>query len=389
VTVPDQTRSDGRAPLSVVQVVPSLCPGGTERLVIEITKKLRSRFPVSVCCLDAPGEWASELTSLGVSVHALRRDPGFHPSLGLQIAQFARANKDAAPGATTVLHCHQYSPFVYGQIASWSRLGALRMVFTEHGRLNEAPPSRKQRLVNPWLARAGQLYAVSHELRDYMVTAGFPSNRLGVIYNGIDPGPEPTPEARDAARRLLNLPADRFVLGSVARMDPVKNFPAMLRAFARFHGQMPHSTLVLVGGGPEFERLKALTRELGVAGAVLFTGSRNDARSLLPAFDVYVNSSVTEGLSVTILEAMAAGLPVIATNVGGTPEVVEDNRTGLLVPPKQEEALAAAFTRLEEDTALAYTLGRTGRRLMLQRFTVDRMVADYVRAYHGEEKVAG
>src|SRR5262249_37372907 len=142
----------------VLQVVLRMTPGGTERLVLEICKRVRRDFEVTLCCLDDEGEWAGELRDEGIEVIALRREPGFRPSLGGRIAALA------AERSIDLLHCHQYSPFVYGWIAAQLNR-RLRVVFTEHGRLSDAPPSWKRRLVNPLLSRFhGEIVAVSHEL---------------------------------------------------------------------------------------------------------------------------------------------------------------------------------------------------------------------------------
>src|SRR5262249_10554038 len=155
----------------------SLGAGGTERLVIEICKRLPS-VDSSVCCLDEPGAWADELRSRGIDVFALRRQPGFHPSLGYRVAAYARRR------GGSVLHCHHYSPCVYGQVAALVHPG-MRVVFTEHGRLTDAAPSRKRKIVNPVLGRlAGDIYAVSADLREHMLAEGFPAKRVSVIHNG-------------------------------------------------------------------------------------------------------------------------------------------------------------------------------------------------------------
>src|SRR5688500_12278333 len=130
----------------VMHVVISLAPGGTERLVIEICRRLGPGFAATVCCLDNEGEWANELRTAGIEVVALHRRPGFRPSLGRQIADLA------AERQIDVLHCHQYSPFVYGRIAKlWQP--QMRLIYTEHGRLSDAPPSWKRQLVNPLLSK--------------------------------------------------------------------------------------------------------------------------------------------------------------------------------------------------------------------------------------------
>jgi glycosyltransferase involved in cell wall biosynthesis len=359
----------------VLQVVHTLSPGGTERLVIELSRRLAPRLRIRVCCLDAEGEWSSELTRAGIGVDALQRSPGFRPSLGRRIAAIAKKHD------LHVLHCHQYSPFVYGAIATLVR-PRLRLVFTEHGRVSDAPPSRKRQLVNPWLVRRGHLLcAVSGELRQHMLREGFPAEDFRVVCNGIDAGELPDGAARARARLLLDAPSGLQLLGAVGRLDPVKNLTLMIDAFARVARLHHDVRLVLIGDGPERARLEQHAGETGVGDRIQFLGMRHDARTLMPAFDVLLNTSTTEGQSVTILEAMAAGVPVIATSVGGTPEVVVDGETGVLVPSRSLDPLVTAVADLLADPERARALGLSGRRRLEARFTLDRMVADYERLY--------
>jgi glycosyltransferase involved in cell wall biosynthesis len=141
--------------------------------------------------------------------------------------------------------------------------------------------------------------------------------------------------------------------------------------------------LAIVGDGPERTRLEERARQANLAEAVCFTGYRRDARRYLPGFDFYVNSSMYEGVSLTILEAMAASLPLVATRVGGTPEVVVDGQTGVLVPARDSAAMAAAITSLATHPDRKRAMGDSGRRRLERYFTIDRMVSDYLCAYRG------
>jgi glycosyltransferase involved in cell wall biosynthesis len=329
----------------------------------------------AVCCLDGPGEWAPELTSAGVVVEALNRRPGFHPSLGWRIARLAARHR------VSVIHCHHYSPYVYGATAKAlsPRLG---LIYTEHGRLSDAAPSPKRRLVNPWLSRIpGGVFSVSEELKRHMVAEGFSEPRVQVIYNGIAISSRVTPEERAVVRAELGFPADALVVGSVARLDPVKNLSLLLQAHASLLTSHPHMRVALVGSGPEQPALEAEARRLGTSRQVLFAGYRSDARRLMSAFDVYVNCSNYEGVSLTILEAMAAGLPVVATRVGGNPEVVIDRETGIVVPGRETAPLAEAIATMSDDSKLRRQMGDAGRRRVEREFSIERMVADYRRAY--------
>jgi glycosyltransferase involved in cell wall biosynthesis len=366
----------GREPvLRVLHIVLTLGVGGTERLVMELIRRQAGEVIASLCCLDSIGEWGNRLANDGIHVTELGRRPGFHPEVSLRI------RRTAATAGVDVFHCHHYSPFVYGQLAAL--LGPRRpVVFTEHGRLYGSTPSWKRKLVNPILGRAGaRVFAVSHDLRAYMISEGFPESRVGVIHNGIDPGAPSTPGDRHQARRRLGVPSDAEIIATVARFDPVKDLTSLIRAFALIRSQRPLSRLVMVGEGPELDRLILLSQALGVSDAVLFAGFRDDVRALLPALDVYVNSSTTEGISVSILEAMAASVPVVATRVGGTPEIVQHRLTGYLVAPGDVKGMAEAILSLLSAPDRRASVGGAARQRVLSQFTLDRMAAEYVQAY--------
>jgi glycosyltransferase involved in cell wall biosynthesis len=358
-----------------MQLVLSLAPGGTERLAVELVTRLSPSFPMVVCCLDDEGKWAGELAGCGVPVVALHREPGFHPSLGARIARVADEH------GVSVIHSHHYSPFVYGRIATFLNR-RLRLIFTEHGRYSDAPPITKRKVANTLLARLpGPMFAVSLALREHMIAEGFPARRVGVIHNGIDPGPVPDDSQRRDARRRLGVPDDAFVVGTAARLDPVKDLGTLIAAIGLLRARVPSAMLVVVGEGEERPALEAAIRERQLSGAVRLMGYDPQVRGLLPGMDVYVNSSVSEGVSLTILEAMAAALPVVATQVGGTPEVVLHGTTGVLVEARSPQAIATALEALAGDPARRRSYGLAGRARVEEAFTIDRMVADYAREY--------
>lgn len=357
-----------------MQLVLSLSPGGTERLVIELCRRLAGDVETVVCCLDEPGEWAQQVTDLNIPVVSLARQPGFHPSLSVRLAEVLKAHD------IDVVHCHHYSPYVYGVIAALLQ-PTVRVVFTEHGRLHGAGISPKRRLVNPVLSRwPARIFAVSAALKQDMVAEGFPERSIEVLYNGIELGGRPRSAERAAVRAELGLPADALVVGTVARLDPVKNLGALLEARATLRGRFPQSRIVIAGEGPERQALQERARALDVEGAVQFVGYRTDVRALMAAFDIYINCSTYEGVSLTILEAMATTLPVVASNVGGNPEVVIDQETGLLVA-ERPHALAGAIATLAINPTLRQTMGDAGRWRVKRHFTIERMVSDYAAAY--------
>ncbi|MGH9387908.1 MAG: glycosyltransferase [Vicinamibacterales bacterium] len=351
----------------------SLNPGGTERLVVELAARLNRDLPTMICCLDESGSWAREVEERGVQVRSLGRAPGFSPALGLAVARVARQH------GAGVIHAHHYSPFVYSCLARL-RLPKTQLVFTEHGRLADTLPSRKRRAVNRVLAMfPRRVFTVSEDLKQHLVAEGFSPDAVSVIYNGIAVGPLPDAKARSSTRRELGVQEDQFLIGTIGRLDPVKDFGTLIEATMR----LPAATkplLCLIGDGPERTRLEALAGPQPVESRVRFLGHRDDARKWLAACDVYVNSSVSEGISLTILEGMAAGLPVVATRVGGTPEIVDES-CGRLVPPRDPSALSDALLVLAQRRDLRAELGGGARRCVEHRFTLERMVGEYREAY--------
>ena len=211
----------------VLQVVLSLNPGGTERLVVEMVRRLHGDMPMAVCCLDDEGAWAAGLKEEGVAVTALTRPSGFHPVLGRAVAAAA-----ARHGAN-VVHCHHYSPFVYGALARIWRPSS-RVVFTEHGRLSDVAPSPRRRLANRALGLAPRgVYTVSSELREHLLAEGFSPKAVGVIYNGIAIGPVPTAAQRQYVREALKVTPETTLVASVARLDRVKDLETLIAAVGR------------------------------------------------------------------------------------------------------------------------------------------------------------
>src|SRR5688572_28709259 len=181
---------------------------------------------MAVCCLDEPGEWAPKLEAHGIAVRALGRRPGLRPALGRAIARIA------ADDDIDLIHAHHYSPFVYGALA---RLWAPRvaLVFTEHGRLSDAPPSSKRRLANQLLSRVPhRVFAVSEDVKTHLVGEGFHPGSVGVIYNGVEAGLAAQPADWSRIRRQLGIGDDELVVGTVARLDPVKDLGTCISAIA-------------------------------------------------------------------------------------------------------------------------------------------------------------
>ena len=227
-------------------------------------------------------------------------------------------------------------------------------------------------------AMTDAVFAVTRELRDFHARqAWIRPERMRVIYNGVDTQRfAPCREARVAVRKELSLPEKSFVVGSVGRLVPIKDHQTLLKAAALVSRSGIDVRVLLVGSGPEREKLQALATNV-LEGSVCFAGDSNRVPELLNAMDVFVLPSLGEGMSNTLLEAMASGLPVLATNVGGNPEIIKENVNGSLFTPGDVQWLADRLNLLARDPALIHQLGTAARNQAIESFSLSRMLESY------------
>lgn len=292
----------------------------------------------------------------------------------LAICRLARVFRARRPA---IVHTHTLSTNFYGRFAAMLAR-APRCVTTVHsfmGELLRHDPSGRvgNRLLfwqNQWMNRfADRLVAVSEGVREGLVSSGLPPDRVRLIRCGIDLDEVGSGGGdRAEVRRRLGLAPDDWVIGSIGRADPVKDQLSLLDASLPMMQRDRSVRLVIVGEGPERPRLQARASAEGVAEQVRLLGRVSNARSLLAGFDVYAMSSRMEGIPLSMLEAMAAHLPVVATRVGGIPEVIEDGVSGLLVPEGDPGRLGEAIDLLHSDRSLAERLAAAGRRRVEQAY---------------------
>ena len=370
-------------PIKVMQLVLSLIIGGTEKLVYEIAQRVnRDEVSPVVCCLDELGVFGEKLREAGVPVYVLNRSPGLDWSLLPKLRDIIIKER------IDVIHAHQYTPYFYGLMASLHSKATLapfrpEVVFTEHGRFYPDVRKFKRIVSNPILSLfTKEIVTISASTKQSLITyENFPARRIRVVYNGIDLGRFSQTTDRLAKRRELGLAADDPVFGIVARLDPIKNHAMLLRACQQVVKVMPNARLLIIGDGPERARLEELTQTLGLAAHVTFLGARQDISELLQTFDVFALSSFSEGTSVTLLEAMGVGVPIVATNVGGNPEVVSDGETGWLVESGNANDMAAKLLQLLQDDALRARMGNAGKQRVHALFSIEKMVQAYVNLY--------
>jgi glycosyltransferase involved in cell wall biosynthesis len=360
--------------MCIVHVLSSFGMGGQERVAFDLAVGQREAGHDAVAVSLAPddeGPLGEEFRRAGVDIVHLPKRSGFDVRLPWELGQLFRRR------GATVVHTHNPQPLIYG--GAPAKLAGAALVHTKHG-------------VNPDNGRRVWMRKAAGRLTDAFVAVSEPTaavarsekecdgDKLRVIPNGIDLtrfGRDP--EDRAAIRRDLGIPAQAWVVGTVGRLWPEKGHPFLLRAIEPLLGRDFH--LIIAGDGPEAGGLARAVSALSTPGSVHLLGARKDIPRVIAAFDTFVLSSVREGLPLVIPEAMAAGLPVVSTAVGGIPQVVADGETGYLVAYDDDAALRDRLEYLSDDPERARSLGRRGREVALARYSCRRMVDDYLTLY--------
>jgi sugar transferase (PEP-CTERM/EpsH1 system associated) len=373
----------------VVHLIYRLDFGGLETLLIECINRMPAdKYRHAVVCLTDYTDFSKKITRPGVALHSLRKPPGLAPGTHIRLWRLLRSLKP------TILHTYNLSAVEYAPIAMLANVPV--RVHGEHGRDARDPhgANRKhnllRRLVLPFY---DCYYAVSIDLHDWLKTAiGVPDKKNLLLENGIDTEKFCPPEG--ALRQSTPaLPADCFVIGTVGRIQDVKNHAGLVDAFIRLLALMPEQKsrlrLAIVGDGPLLPALRQKIELAGIAEQVWLPGARMDIANIMRTFSVFALSSIAEGTPITILEAMSTGLPVVATRVGGVPEVVIDAFTGLLVPVADAEQLALALAVYVKQPALAAQHGAAGRERIQKHYGMASMLSAYTGMYdamRGEKK---
>ena len=312
--------------------------GGAEQVIYNLIENTdSSKYDVSILCLDQPvGPFGIQLQKKGYGVTALKRKPGFDISLVRQIRRYVSNNN------IDVLHCHQYTPYVYGFMGG--AFNECNIIFTEHGRFHPDQRKLKRVLINPFLNLfTNYVTSISSATREALVRyENFPRSKIRIVYNGIDSSRYMLAQNSNL-KQTLGISKGAYVLGTVARLDPIKNHLMMIRAFKIVKETYPETFLIIVGDGPERENLEAFASELHLASNMIFTGFREDAYLFYKIMDIFLLTSFSEGTAMTLLEAMASGLPCIATDVGGNPEIVRDGETGFIIQNNDEKGVYASY----------------------------------------------
>lgn len=362
----------------VLYLVPTLMTGGLEKMVFSLATRLDpAKYAPEIVVFDRWGPVAESALEAGVPVTLDPRGRGHLLDRGLLTRLTARLRND--PPA--LVHAHNCTALVYAAFASMLAGGNTPVVYTEHDRVFPGRvPDRAMHLAAGRMI--DRVVVVAEWLAESLAKwERFPRERIAVVPNGIDGAAFMGTHDVAAIRRELGVPEGVPLASCVARLAAVKNHAALIGAWRRIADIWPGATLLLVGEGSGRPVVEAAIRKNGLEREVRLLGERRDVPRILAASDFHALASHSEGMSLTLLEAMAAGKASVATAVGGNPEVITDGRTGMLVPAGDVHALAAAMASLAQDPFTAEKMGREARQVFLGRFTLDAMIGAYEAIY--------
>ncbi|HLH32413.1 MAG TPA: glycosyltransferase, partial [Terriglobia bacterium] len=348
--------------------------GGTERQFVHVANGLDpSRFDVEIACLKRDGPLLQVLRP-EMPVHLYPAKGSFYNRHSLQSQmRFAR---DIRTRRIDIVHTYGWYPNVFA--IPPARLSLRPKIIAAIRDAGAYLTPSKIRALKFACRLSDSVVANSYAGRDWLLSQGVKASKVEVIRNGIIVPPENAAKRDGGIRREFGIPADVPVCACIGRVVSGKGIDFYLHA-ARILADQGRDVRFLMIGAVSAERsyksvMEELARELKLDGRVIFTGQRQDVTDILREVDIVVHPSLTEGLSNVILEAMVAGLPVVATRVGGNPELVQEDRTGLLVPPENAPEIARAIVRLLDNPEMARTFGAAGRQRIIQKFSIDRML---------------
>lgn len=368
-----RTEEKGRRLLLVVH---SLTLEGAQRVVFQMACDLSAEFRVGICCLDSRGPLWDECASNGIECFCVEREPGWRLRNFLKISAIIRSFKPE------IVHAHQYTPLFYSVVAKILSISKAKILFTEHGRHFPDIVRLRRKLANQLLRRlTAKSTAVSKATGASFRRNEWWSDAVEVIYNGIASRDHPPKRSDKSLLAELPIKASDKVVGFIGTLRAVKNPDFLLRVFDRITDTFPETHLVFIGDGPLRKELEQ-TAGAGVGkGRVHFLGYRNPIEPYYAAIDLLVVPSFSEGASLAILEAMDNGVPLVVTDRGGSPELVEHQVSGIVVPVNDDSALESAISGILNDPWLAERLSSSARQRVRERFSFEQMIDGYRRIY--------
>lgn len=351
--------------------------GGTEMVIKNIIEGSDpAKYEMSIFCIEQPiGPWGKELEENGIEIFSKHRKDGFDLSLITEVRACIRNQH------IDIIHCHQYTPWVYGALAT---IGLkTKVIFTEHGRFFPDSSSWKRKIINPILSFfTDHITAISKATKQALVNYEFLSvNKIIVIYNGIKALPKANKMEKDDLKQQLSIENDDIVLGTVARLDPIKNHEMMLNAFSNVVTKHPNTKLVIVGDGELLAKLEKQCQTLNIADKVIFTGFITTPKIYIQIFDIFLLSSLSEGTSMTLLEAMSVGKPCIVTDAGGNAEIIQDNCNGVVTENDICHKFSIVIQNLIVDEEVRVKMGKESLKRYKILFSSTIMNIKYAQLY--------
>ncbi|WP_339722126.1 glycosyltransferase [uncultured Paraglaciecola sp.] len=369
--------------ISVMHITYDMRIGGTEMVIKNLIEGSDPEvFEMSIFCVEEPlGPWGVDLQNNGIQISSKARKPGFDTSLISAIRQHIKLNK------IDIIHCHQYTPWVYGVIAAFGT--KTKVILTEHGRFYPDSSSWKRKLINPLLSKITDcITSISKATLQALVEfENIPSKKIQLVYNGIRP-PEINPQKTVKLKDELAFTNLNLVFGTIARLDPIKNHPLMINAFAAILKQFPNSKLIIVGDGEERLNICKLIEKLGIQSSIIMPGYDPQPQHYLELMDVFMLTSLSEGTSMTLLEAMALGKPCIVTNAGGNPEIVIHEKTGLVCDNDDLPSLISAMLSMSKDIKIRNQYAEASKIRFSELFENSIMINNYANIYQKLSKHA-
>ena len=350
----------------LLRIITWLPVGGIEKRLVRVLSLLRDKYDITVCCIrDKQGAYENDLKELGIRVRKIHMRSRLDPVGLYKLYKFMKNEE------FDIVHTHMYRSNTPGRIAA--KFAGIPVIIANLHNI-DTWKSRKHFLIDKILSRyTDKIIAVSDAVKKFNIkNSGIISDKFITIYNGIDIEEFNKDFDYQAKREELGISEDELLVGIFARLYPQKGHKYFLEAASKINKFVSNVKFMIVGEGPLESELKEQAMKLGIRGKVIFTGLRDDIPELLHIIDVSVLSSFIEGFSNIILESMAAGKPVVVTNVGGNSEAVIDGENGFVVPPANSDKLANAITKVLDNKQLRIDMGRKARE-RVTKFSVQEM----------------
>ncbi len=360
----------------VLHLIETSEPGGAETVLAYIASNLDPTRYRSLVCVLEEGWLTDHLRTLGIPYVVIENRRSYDPVFLYELVKLIRREK------ISLMHSHEFMMTVYGSVAS--KLTGVPLIGTVHGKVYYPDKRRRILAFRFAVSLCAKMIAVSDDLHRYLVdTLNFNPHKVMTLHNGIDLERFIAGSSRDELRRQFSIPSDALVAGTAGSLFKVKGLEYLLEAARELNNHYPNFLLFIAGEGDQKEALEEKAKELNIGDTVRFLGFYDNIPNLLDAIDVYVCSSLSEGLSLSILEAMAMSKPVVATDVGGNREIIMPDDSGYLVPPCDQSSLAGKISELFDSSDVRERFGRRGREIVEERFSLEKMVRNYEGLYEG------